>query len=157
MGSKVELREDGLTITRVFDAGIERVFQAWTDPDKVSAWWGCAQTKKVTSFIDLRVGGEYRYVMEMEGGMEFDAKGIISELNIPKRFVYEVPGFEMEGMPPMPAQKIEVDFKAIGDKTEVKLTHSGIVMAQIKGEVKKGWSAAFEKLNDRLARSGESR
>lgn len=155
MGSEVELKADGLTITRVFDADQERVFKAWTDPEQVSAWWGCERTTKVVSHIDLRVGGEYRHVMTLDGMGEFDAAGTIVELDVPNRFVYVVAFGKMEGMPEMPEQKIEVDFKAMGDKTEVRLTHSGIVMDEIKGEVKKGWSAAFEKLSVQVEAQAE--
>jgi len=29
-----------LVFARVFDAPVERVWQAWTDPEQVMRWWG---------------------------------------------------------------------------------------------------------------------
>lgn len=150
MKSQIEVHDDGITITRVFDAEIQRVFDAWTKPELVSQWWGCAMTTAVKSTIDLRVGGEYRHLMTMEGHGEFDALGVITELDIPNLLVYEIEMGPMEGMPPMPKNRIQVEFTAHGEQTEVKLSHRGIQIDMIKGEVQKGWGAAFEKLSARL-------
>ena len=28
------------TIRRIFDAPLDRVWQAWTDPERMAKWWG---------------------------------------------------------------------------------------------------------------------
>ena len=150
METEVTIREDGVTVKRLFDAEVERVFDAWTDPEKVSTWWGCAMTTKVESTVDLRVGGQYRHKMTMEGHGDYDAIGTIVALEAPNFFAYTIEMPAMEGMPAMPTQGIQVRFEDVEGKTLVTLDHSGIVMDMIKGEVKKGWSAAFDKLANRL-------
>ena len=35
-----EERERELVITRIFDAPRHLVFQAWTEPDRATRWWG---------------------------------------------------------------------------------------------------------------------
>lgn len=54
---------------RTYDAPLERVWQAWTDPELVRQWWGPEHTEVVECAIDLRVGGSIRIVMEAGEGM----------------------------------------------------------------------------------------
>src|SRR5689334_20617867 len=46
-----------LVITRVFDAPVERVWQAWMDPAKVMQWWGPTGFSCPRAEIDFREGG----------------------------------------------------------------------------------------------------
>src|SRR3954468_18536663 len=57
-------------ITRIFDAPRERVFNAWTDPDTVAAWFGPEhmEAPRDRIHIDLRVGGRYELTMVSRGG-----------------------------------------------------------------------------------------
>ena len=51
-----------LTLKRRFNAAPEKVYAAWTDPQKLVQWFGPAQVEEgsVKADIDLRVGGRYR-------------------------------------------------------------------------------------------------
>jgi len=33
-------KKSGLVIIRVFDAPVEQVWKAWTEPERVKRWWG---------------------------------------------------------------------------------------------------------------------
>lgn len=46
-----------LIITRVFDAPVEQVWQAWSDPEYVMQWWGPAGFTAPLASIDFREGG----------------------------------------------------------------------------------------------------
>jgi uncharacterized protein YndB with AHSA1/START domain len=46
-----------LVIARVFNAPLERVWQAWTDPADVMQWWGPTGFSCPLAQIDLREGG----------------------------------------------------------------------------------------------------
>ncbi len=35
-----DAKKRDLVLTRVFDAPVERVWKAWTDPEHVMQWWG---------------------------------------------------------------------------------------------------------------------
>ncbi len=54
-----------LRINRTFRAPREKVFSAWTDPEKLKRWWGAHEgfTTPIAE-IDLRVGGSYRLGMK---------------------------------------------------------------------------------------------
>jgi uncharacterized protein YndB with AHSA1/START domain len=53
-----------LVLTRVFDAPIEMVWKAWTDPEMLKHWWGPDNVTIPECEVDLRVGGTIYIVME---------------------------------------------------------------------------------------------
>ena len=52
-------QETTLRITRTFAAPRDRVFPAWTNPEKLKQWWGPPGYATPTGEVDLRVGGRY--------------------------------------------------------------------------------------------------
>jgi len=46
-----------LVFTRVFDATVEQVWKAWTDPEQVKRWWGPDGFSCPFARIDFREGG----------------------------------------------------------------------------------------------------
>ncbi len=48
---------ENITVTRIIDAPVARVWQAWTDPDDVKQWWGPDGFTCPLARIDFRVGG----------------------------------------------------------------------------------------------------
>jgi len=46
-----------LIVTRVFDAPIELVWKAWTEPEYVMKWWGPDYFTSPSAVIDFREGG----------------------------------------------------------------------------------------------------
>jgi uncharacterized protein YndB with AHSA1/START domain len=61
-----------IVIERVFNAPVERVWQAWTDPEMVKKWWGPEGFSAPSVKNDLRVGGKYVYAMQGPAGSEWD-------------------------------------------------------------------------------------
>jgi uncharacterized protein YndB with AHSA1/START domain len=49
---------------RTFNARLETVWQAWTDPGMLKAWWGPDNVSIPECEVDLRVGGRIYIVME---------------------------------------------------------------------------------------------
>jgi uncharacterized protein YndB with AHSA1/START domain len=56
--------EKQITIVRVVDAPLERVWRAWTDPKELMQWWGPDNVTIPECEVDLRVGGRFYIVME---------------------------------------------------------------------------------------------
>jgi len=50
-------KKRGLVVTRAFDAPIELVWKAWTDPEYVMRWWGPDHFTSPSAKIDFREGG----------------------------------------------------------------------------------------------------
>lgn len=75
-----------ILITRVFDAPADLVFQALTTPELVQRWWGFETSEWVVCEVDLRVGGQWRFVIR-ERGMEVGFHGEYKEIDAPHRMV----------------------------------------------------------------------
>lgn len=82
-----------VTILREFDAPVEKVFRAHTDPDLFMAWVGPddLESSKVDRW-DCRTGGEWRYV-SIHDGQEHWFRGSFHEVRpnelIVQTFTYE--------------------------------------------------------------------
>jgi uncharacterized protein YndB with AHSA1/START domain len=87
----VERRSDReLVVTRTFNGPAAIVFDAWTKPELVLRWWAPRSygVKLVSCDIDLRVGGKYRYVFNLEGHKPMEFFGIYKEVERPTRLVW---------------------------------------------------------------------
>jgi len=79
-----------ITLTRLFDAPRELVWEAMTKPEHVRRWWGCLDERYSVPVceIDLRVGGTWRFVGRGPEG-DFPAFfGAYLEIDRPGRLVY---------------------------------------------------------------------
>lgn len=59
---------------RVYDAPIDTVWQAWTNPEQLKQWWGPQGVTIPECDVDLKVGGKFRIVM-LAGETMGDFKG----------------------------------------------------------------------------------
>jgi uncharacterized protein YndB with AHSA1/START domain len=57
-----------LIARRTIRASVERVFEAWTQPELLRAWWGPRPVTCSGADVDLRVGGKYRIVNALPDG-----------------------------------------------------------------------------------------
>jgi len=60
-----------LVVTRVFDAPVERVWNAWSDPDHLMRWWGPTGFTSPTCAMDFREGGTSLVCMRSPDGQHF--------------------------------------------------------------------------------------
>jgi uncharacterized protein YndB with AHSA1/START domain len=58
-----------LEFDRVYDAPVDVVWSAWTDPEKLRQWWGPDNVTIEECELDLRVGGRFYIVMKAGAGM----------------------------------------------------------------------------------------
>jgi uncharacterized protein YndB with AHSA1/START domain len=75
-----------ILITRVFDAPADLIFKAYTTPELIKRWWGFETSEWLVCDVDLRVGGQWRYVIR-ERGHEVGFHGEFREINRPHRVV----------------------------------------------------------------------
>ncbi len=141
--------EDGkLTVTRIYEAPREAVFEAWVETSKVQQWWGCDSTTHVRSEIEPKVGGCYNHHMTIHG-TEYPGEATFIEYDPPSRLCYTSPS------PADPAESmtVSVDFIEVEGGTLVRLVHAGIPDMKVPGDtplyeiIQGGWSAAFRKLD----------
>jgi len=68
----MDIQSEGIVITRVLAAPIEKVWAAWTQPDLAQGWWGPQGFSAPSIKIDLHVGGKYIFAMHGPAGSEWD-------------------------------------------------------------------------------------
>lgn len=72
-----------LKVTRIFDAPLELVWRAWTDPELVRQWWGPDYFTSPSAKLDLRVGGTSLVCMRAPkefGGMDMYSTWVYQEI-----------------------------------------------------------------------------
>jgi uncharacterized protein YndB with AHSA1/START domain len=86
--AKVTLPSDTqILITREFNAPPRLVFKAYTTPELIERWWSGDRGTVTTAEVDLRVGGQWRYVMVAGGGFEVAFHGTYHEIVPNERLV----------------------------------------------------------------------
>ena len=85
-----------MLITREFDAPRELVFKATTDPELIPQWWGPRYLSTEVDKMDVRPGGQWRFVNRDSEGREYAFHGVYHEVLAPSRVIDT---FEFEGLP----------------------------------------------------------
>ena len=80
-----ETKSADFVIARLFDAPRQLVWQCFTDPQRMKAWWGPKGSTLVASNMDLRVGGIYHGAMRGPDGRVMWAKFVYREIVAPER------------------------------------------------------------------------
>lgn len=83
-------------ITREFDAPRELVFKVITDPELLAQWWGPRYLSTIVEKMDVRPGGQWRYIQRDAEGHEYAFHGVYHEVLAPERIIDT---FEFEGLP----------------------------------------------------------
>jgi uncharacterized protein YndB with AHSA1/START domain len=76
-----------IVLTREFHAPIELVFDVFTKPEHVRKTFAPFGEEVTVCSIDLRVGGNYHYVMVTKDGIECSFRGTYLEIEPPTRTV----------------------------------------------------------------------
>jgi uncharacterized protein YndB with AHSA1/START domain len=75
-----DLAKRTLSIRKTFDAPIDLVWEAWTQPEHIAQWWGPKGMSIKIILHDFKVGGKWKYVMPMPDGSEFISEGQYSDI-----------------------------------------------------------------------------
>jgi uncharacterized protein YndB with AHSA1/START domain len=97
-----------ILITRQFDAPKHLVYKAWTTPDLIKRWWSGDRGTVTIAEVDLRVGGEWRYVMTANQGLELAFHGRYREI-VPNEHIVSTAVFEMPGAEAIPEEHVPVN------------------------------------------------
>lgn len=144
-----EERERELVITRIFDAPRHLVFQAWTEPDRATRWWGPQGFVTTYCNMDVRQGGAFRVCMRSPG-VEHWKQGVYREVTAPERLVFTFPWEDAEGKPGHQTL-VTVTFVAHSDKTELTLRQAVFETVATRDEHQRGWTSTLQRLAEYLA------
>ena len=85
-----------ISLTRVYDAPLQAVWEAWTNPEEVAQWWGPRGFTLTTHSRDLRTGGHWHYTMHGPDGTDYPNKSIFKEIVKNERVVFSHAGGTQE-------------------------------------------------------------
>ncbi|HEX8226398.1 MAG TPA: SRPBCC family protein [Candidatus Saccharimonadales bacterium] len=91
----VEPNTQSLSIERTFNAPVDKVFDAFVNPEKVVRWWGGKTFETKADTFEPRSGGSWRIVQSDENG-EYNFHGVFHEVALNERIIWT---FEFEGLP----------------------------------------------------------
>jgi uncharacterized protein YndB with AHSA1/START domain len=141
-----------LEFVRTYAAPRQLVWDAWTDPDQMSQWWGPRGVSTPREFIefDLRVGGRISFVMvEDVSGTRYPNSGTILECDPPSRLVWEDDGLEDgTGGGTASVTFTEVDLNT----TTLRVHLVADFTEDVRAGAEEGWGSMLDKLGEFVTR-----
>jgi uncharacterized protein YndB with AHSA1/START domain len=132
-------------LTRFIDAPREVVFEVWTRPEHLTAWWGPAGFSLPSCELDFRVGGAFRYQMRSAAGEDHWLRGIFQQIIEPERIAFTFAWGNAERATG-PVALVTVTFEAHAEKTRVTLHQTGLESDSAARAHESGWSTQFDRL-----------
>jgi uncharacterized protein YndB with AHSA1/START domain len=142
------LARPSLTFTRRLNAPPEKIYAAWTDPEKIIHWFGRADAK-ASSFkadIDARVGGRFR-ISFSTASEYYEVGGVYREVVPNARLVFS---WAWHSTPERESQ-VTVSLKPDGDGTLLTLHHEQLFDQAARDGHEGGWIGTLDKLEKYLA------
>lgn len=135
-----------LVIERIFDAEVELLWKTWTEPEYISQWFGSDINGTVQSVdIDLKIGGKYRIQFSDSDQSLHTCRGEYLNIEYLKNLQMS---WEWESELNQ-ITVLNIDFKAMNDKTKITLTHSNLIFDTIHN-YEYGWNGALDKIKNKI-------
>lgn len=132
-------------VVREFNAPLEKVWKAWTDPDVLEKWWGPKPWVAKTKSMDFTVGGVWLYAMEGPAGEKHWSHVTFTAIENQSRFAADSLFSDEHGnaVPGAPVGHWDNKFVAVGDKTRVIVDLGFDEEASYKMLVQMGFEGGF--------------
>jgi uncharacterized protein YndB with AHSA1/START domain len=147
------LDDKTLRIVRVFNASRERVFDAWIVEDNFIQWM-CPSNVQVDEVrLDVRPGGAW-HLRGRNASRNFVTSGRYVEINRPERLVFTWAHHSADDLasPRGHETTVHLEFRALGDKTELTLIQGPFADTASCDAHNEGWNGSFDKLQTYLRR-----
>jgi uncharacterized protein YndB with AHSA1/START domain len=133
-----------LTLKRRLNAPVEKVYAAWTDPEKLVKWFGPDSGPVTRAETDLRVGGRYVIAFNTENGERHQVGGIYREVVPNERLVFTWAWHTT----PERESLVTVTVKPDGAGSILTLLHEQFFDEAARDGHKHGWSGSLDKLEN---------
>lgn len=141
-----------ITITRIYDAPLRSVWEAWTVPEEVAQWWGPRGFTITTHSRDLRTGGHWHYTMHGPDGTDYENTTQYLEVVPLQRMVYDHGGHRER--PPL--FRVTALFSERDGRTQLDMSMAFAtpeIARETRGFIKKaGGEGTWDRLAEHLAR-----
>ena len=148
----VSKKSNVLSLSRVYDAPLKAVWDAWTIPEEVAQWWGPRGFTLTTHSRDLRTGGHWHYTMHGPDGTDYANTTQYLDVVPRQRMVYDHGGHK--DRPPL--FRVTALFTERNGRPQLDLSMSFVTpeaAADARGFIKKaGGEATWDRLAEYLAK-----
>jgi uncharacterized protein YndB with AHSA1/START domain len=142
-----------ISLTRVYDAPLQAVWDAWTIPEEVAQWWGPRGFSLTTHSRDLRTGGHWHYTMHGPDGTDYENTTQYLEVVPRQRMVYDHGGHK--DRPPL--FRVTALFTERGGRTQLDMSMAFAtpeIATEMRGFIKKaGGEATWDRLAEYLGKT----
>ena len=138
-----------LTIKRRINAAPSKIYAAWTDPEKLAAWFGPSKVREgsLQAETDLRIGGHYRISFSATDGEYFQVAGVYREIVPNERLVMSWAWHST----PERESLLSIALKPDGAGTLLTLHHEQFFNEAARDGHEKGWADLLGKLEQCLS------
>jgi uncharacterized protein YndB with AHSA1/START domain len=135
-------QRETLVVRKTIHASPERLFEAWTEPEQLRAWWGPEGIICIAAEVDLRTRGRYRIGNQLPDQRVLWIVGEFEVVEPPRRLVYT---WRLEGISET-EERVTVQFESQGAATEVIVTHERIPNRDLRDQHEQGWEGCLSGL-----------
>ncbi len=137
-----------LTLKRRLNAPPEKVYAAWTNPQKMTRWFGPANARigSVEADIDARIGGRFRISFSTDDEY-FEAGGVYREVVPNQKLVFS---WAWHSTPERESQ-VTISLKPDGDGTLLTLHHEQFFDTAARDGHERGWAGMLDNLEKYIA------
>ncbi|HJQ96350.1 MAG TPA: SRPBCC family protein [Acidimicrobiia bacterium] len=133
---------------RIFDAPRQLVFETYIDPLYIPEFWGPRNTTTVVDKMDVRPGGQWRFVHDPGTDQETAFRGEYLDVNPPESISQT---FEWEGLPGHILTETAY-FEDLGDgRTKLRTLSIFDSVEDRDGMIASGMESGLRELHDRFA------
>ena len=136
-----------LVLRRTYDAPVDVVYQAWTDPAQIQRWLRPnSEIRALFVEVDLRVGGTFRIGYDAGDDKEPNViAGHYREIVPHKRLAFS---WTWTHHPDFAGEEtlVTVEFEAVDGRTHLTLTHTRFPTKSMRDTHVWGWTGATDKL-----------
>lgn len=141
-----------IRIQRLYDAPLQAVWDAWTDPAQAALWWGPRGYTLTTHSKDLRSGGSWVYTMHGPDGTDYPNHAQYLEVVPLSKLVYDHGG----NADTPPKFRVTVLFDEVDGKTRMDMS-MGLPTAEAAEQTRQfikqaGGNSTWDRLAEYLAK-----
>lgn len=139
-------------VKRTFQAPVAQVYRAWTEPERMNAWFHPNREMNSVCFADVRVGGRYEVQMHPKEGGPFTVVGQYEEVVPEEKLVFTWRWQHDEGEELNEETLVTILFRAVdASQTEITLRHERFGSDEERDSHTWGWQETFDRLEESLA------
>jgi uncharacterized protein YndB with AHSA1/START domain len=135
-----------VVVRRRMPAPRETVYQAWIDPEGIREWMCPGDVVSAEAVLDVRVGGSFRIIMRAKDRV-YAHIGTYQIVDPPAKLAFTWSGLENPGEITL----VTVEFVALGDESDLIITHERFTKADVAQRYEKGWGTIAQKFAAYLA------